>query len=647
VGHSGIAVWSLSADVRPQDDLHAYVTAGWRERTAIPAGEARVDTFIELSLQAEDQLRELITEEAGDDREARRLGDFFRSFLDEARIEQLGLQPLAGQLDLVRRISDLSGLSAALGALRAEGVEGLFTFDVAIDSKQSERFLAHLGQSGLGLPDESYYRGDTFETERAAYGVHVGRMLELAGLPGTAADRIVALETRLAGHHWDVVRKRDASASYNKYSRAELAKATPSIDWDAWLAGAGLPHDCLAEVIVRQPSYLQALTDLLVEIPLDQWREWLSWRVVRTAAPLLGAAFVEEDFAFNGRVLTGASEPRVRWKRGLSVVETAMGSALGRRYAERHFPPAAKTRMTELVDNLIEAYRQRITALDWMSPATKTRALEKLDRFVVKIGYPEVWTDYSGLKIAADDLVGNVRRAAADQLRRAVERLGRPADRRIWTFMDPQWVNAYSNARWNEIIFPAAILQPPFFDPDADDAVNYGAIGAVIGHEIGHGFDDQGSRYDGSGNLANWWTDADRQEFEARTRRLIGQFDGLEPAGTPGHGVNGELTLGENIGDLGGLSVAHTAYRISLGGAEAPVLDGLTGDQRFFVAWAQIWRHKARPAEEIRLLTVDPHSPPAFRTNVIVRNLDEFHQAFEAGPGDAMWLDPAERISIW
>jgi len=299
------------------------------------------------------------------------------------------------------------------------------------------------------------------------------------------------------------------------------------------------------------------------------------------------------------------------------------------------------------VENLIEAYRQRITALDWMSPETKERALDKLSRFVVKIGYPEVWPDYSQLEIRRDDLAGNVRRAAADELRRAVQRLGRPADRRIWTFMDPHWVNAYSNARWNEIIFPAAILQPPFFDLTADDAANYGAIGAVIGHEIGHGFDDQGSKYDGSGNLANWWTDADRSEFEARTGRLVDQFEGLEPAGAPGHGVNGRLTLGENIGDLGGLSVAYTAYRLSLVGAEAPVLDGLTGDQRFFIAWAQIWRHKARTAEQIRLLAVDPHSPPEFRTNVIVRNLAEFYRAFEVGPADALWLDPAERVSIW
>ncbi|MFI5732907.1 M13 family metallopeptidase [Kribbella sp. NPDC051587] len=642
---SGIDVWSLSGEVRPQDDLHEYVTEGWQARTEIPADQARMDTFVELSLQAEENLQVIVAEAAGGDAEARQVADLLQSFLAEDTIEQLELRPLIEQLGLVDQVTDLSSLLQVLGRLRTEGVDGLFTCDVAIDAKNSERFLIHLGQSGLGLPDESYYRENGFETERTAYVAHVARMLELAELPA-AADRIVALETRLAEQHWDVVAKRDATASYNKFDRAGLAELA-GLDWAAWLAGAGIASEAFAEVIVRQPSYLSAVAKLLSEVPLGQWKEWLTWRVVKTAAPLLGAAFVEENFAFYGRTLTGATEPRARWKRGLDIVETAMGSALGRLYAERHFPPAAKLRMTELVDNLIEAYRQHITALDWMSPQTKERALDKLGRFVVKIGYPEVWTDYARLEIRPDDLAGNVRRAAADHLRRSMERLDRPADRRVWTFMDPHWVNAYSNARWNEIIFPAAILQPPFFDLEADDAANYGAIGAVIGHEIGHGFDDQGSKYDGSGNLANWWTDADRYEFEARTRRLVDQFDGLEPAGAPGHGVSGALTLGENIGDLGGLAVAHTAYRLSLGGAEAPVLDGLSGDQRFFIAWAQIWRSKARTAEEIRLLAVDPHSPPQFRTNVIVRNLDAFYSAFEVGPADALWLDPAERVSIW
>lgn len=649
---AGIDISDLSTTVRAQDDLYRYANGPWLDRTEIPADKAIYGAFHALWDTAEQDVRAIVEKTASADHpagsEARKIGDLFTSFMDEETIERLGAGPIADQLELVAAIQDVTGLVAALGTLELQGVSGIFYYGTDVDAKKSDEYVVYMSQGGIGLPDEAYYREDSFASERTAYVAHVARMLELAGIAdaGAAAERILAVETRLAAGHWDRVKNRDVTATYNKIDRARLEDLTPGVDWSAWLTNAGVPADAFAQLVVRQPDYLTAAAAALQEIELAHWKEWLSWRVVHSAAPLLSKAFVDENFDFYGKTLTGAPELRERWKRGLNVVDSALGEAVGQLYVAEHFPPAAKARMVELVANLVEAYRQRIDALDWMSPDTRQRALEKLDSFTPKIGYPDKWKDYSALEIKPDDLVGNVRRSVAVETARDLAKLGQPVDKTEW-LMTPQTVNAYYNPRMNEIVFPAGILQPPFFDLDADDAVNYGAIGSVIGHEIGHGFDDQGSKYDGAGNINDWWTDEDRAAFEQRTAKLVAQYNVLEPKDAPGHTVNGELTLGENIGDLGGLSIGYVAYVLSLNGADFPTIDGLTGPQRFFLAWAMGWSTKAREAEAIRRLAIDPHSPPEFRCNAVVRNIDEFHAAFDVTEADTMWLAPEDRVRIW
>jgi putative endopeptidase len=649
---AGIDPSDLSDTVRPQDDLYRYANGTWLASHEIPADKAIYGAFHALWDTAEANVRTIVEKTAAAEHpegsEARKIGDLYNSFLDSDRIEALGADPIADQLELVSSVKDLNGFVAALGALELQGVPGVFHYWVDADAKDSEQYIVYVMQGGLSLPDESYYREDTFAAERTAFLAHVARMLELVGLPDPegSAMRIMALETRLAASHWDRVKDRDVTRTYNKLDRAALENLTPGFDWSRWLPAAGIPESAFAELVVREPDFLTAAAEALQEIDLEHWKEWLRWRIVHSAAPLLSSAFVDENFSFYGRTLTGAPELRERWKRGLGTVESALGEAVGQLYVAEFFPPVAKARMVELVANLVEAYRQRIEALDWMSPETRQRALDKLSRFTPKIGYPDKWRDYSKLEVSADDLVGNVRRSVAVETARDLAKLGQPVDRDEWQ-MTPQTVNAYYNPPMNEIVFPAGILQPPFFGLDADDAVNYGAIGAVIGHEIGHGFDDQGSKYDGAGNLNDWWTDDDRAAFEERTDKLVEQYNQLEPREAPGHHVNGALTLGENIGDLGGLSIAYTAYQISLGGEEAPVVNGLTGPQRFFLSWAHAWSTKTREAEVIRRLALDPHSPPEFRCNAVARNIDEFHAAFEVTEDDKMWLALEDRVRIW
>ena len=454
----------------------------------------------------------------------------------------------------------------------------------------------------------------------------------------------MAVETALAKNHWDRVKSRDRTLTYNKLDRAGLEALTPGFDWSSWWKEYGAkPVD---EVVVRQPDYFKALAKLLDSIPLADWKTWLKWQVLLDAAPLLSKPFVQENFEFFGKTLTGTPGIRPRWQRSVAAVERAMGEAVGKLYVSKHFPPEAKSRMKDLVANLIAAYREDIAHLEWMSPDTRTRALEKLSKFTAKIGYPDKWRDSQALEIRRDDLVGNMRRAAAFETAYRLAKLGKPVDRSEWG-MTPQTVNASYNPGINEILFPAAILQPPFFDMEVDDAVNYGAIGAVIGHEIGHGFDDQGSKFDGEGNMVNWWTDPDRKEFEKRAKMLIDQYSAFEPVQLPGQKVNGALTIGENIGDLGGLSIAYKAYRRALQGRDAPVIDGLTGDQRFFIGWAQAWRIKARDAEVARRLATDPHSPAEFRCNGVLRNMPEFYEAFGVKDGDKLWLPADRRVRIW
>ena len=464
------------------------------------------------------------------------------------------------------------------------------------------------------------------------------------------AARIVALETTLAAAHWDVVRRRDADLSYNLRSFADLSGTAPGFDWSGWIAALGVTPEKIAELVVRQPDYLSAFAELWSGADFADWQDWARWRLIRARAAILTDELVEEEFSFYGRTLSGTEEIRERWKRAVSLVEGLMGDAVGRLYVQHHFPPQAKARMDILVANLREAYRVSISDLEWMTPETRRRALAKLDRFTAKIGYPKHWRDYAALHITRDDLYGNVIRGHEVEFDREVAKLGGPVDRDEW-FMTPQTVNAYYNPGMNEIVFPAAILQPPFFDADADDAANYGGIGAVIGHEIGHGFDDQGSKYDGDGNLVDWWTDADRTEFTARTTKLIEQYDAYVPrdleARDEAPHVQGAFTVGENIGDLGGLSIALLAYQLSLGGREAPVIDGLTGVQRVLFGWSQVWRTKSRAAEAVRRLAVDPHSPPEFRCNGVVRNIDAFYDAFDVSEDDALYLDPQQRVRIW
>ncbi|GAA1572287.1 M13 family metallopeptidase [Kribbella hippodromi] len=649
---AGIDGAGAAGAVRPQDDLYRFVNGAWLAEHEIPADKAIHGAFHALWDTAEQDVRAIVekTVAAGHPAgsEPRKIADLYTSFMDTETIERLGAAPIADQLALVRSATDASALAGVLGQLELQGVPGVFHYWVDADAKKSDENIVYLTQGGLSLPDESYYREDNFAELRTAFVAHVAKMLELAGAadPAGAAARILELETRLAGAHWDRVKDRDVQLTYNKLDRAGLEELTPGLEWKTWLAGAGVPESAFADVVVREPDFLTAAAAALQEIEPSRWQEWLTWRVVHSAAPLLSQAFVDENFAFYGKTLTGAPELRDRWKRAVGSVEQALGEALGKLYVAEHFPPDAKARMVDLVQNLVAAYRQRIEALDWMGPDTRQRALEKLGTFVPKIGYPDEWKDYSALEVDPGDLFGNVRRSVAVETERDLAKLGKPVDRNEWR-MTPQTVNAYYNPRMNEIVFPAGILQPPFFDLAADDATNYGAIGAVIGHEIGHGFDDQGSRYDGDGNLNDWWTDQDRAAFEQRTDKLVAQYDLLEPAETPGQKVNGKLTLGENIGDLGGLSIAYVAYQLSLDGAEDETIDGRTGSERFFAAWAHAWATKTRPEEAARRLTIDPHSPPEFRCNAVVKNIDEFHTTFSTTPEDAMWLAPDDRVRIW
>ncbi|MFC5502310.1 M13 family metallopeptidase [Lysinimonas soli] len=647
---SGIELDELDPAIRPQDDLFRHVNGKWIARTEIPSDKARYGSFYILAEQAEQAVREIIeqaqTAEPGS--EARKIGDLYASFMDESRIEQLGLTPLAADLEAVEAIDSIPALLAELGRLERLGTSGFVQAFVDNDPGDPERYLVFLEQGGIGLPDESYFREEKFAEIRTAYLAFLEKMFDLAGLsePAVRAARVFGLETELAAHHWDNVRTRDSQATYNPLPWVEvekLAGAAPLVDW---LDALDVPTGSFDELVVREPSFVEGLGSLLTDDRLASWTDWLRWQIIHSAAPYLSREVVDANFDFYGKTLTGTPELRARWKRGVSVAEGAMGEAIGKIYVERHFSPAAKTAMDALVAKLIEAYRESITNLDWMTEPTRARALDKLSKFTPKIGYPVKWRDYSSLTILPDDLIANVRATTEFEFQRELGKIGKPLDRDEW-FMTPQTINAYYNPGFNEIVFPAAILQYPFFDEPREAAANFGAIGAVIGHEIGHGFDDQGSQYDGDGRLTNWWTEADRTAFEERTKALIAQYDALAPKALPEHHVNGALTIGENIGDLGGLAIAWKAYLLWLDGAEPPVIDGLTGAERFFLSWAQAWQAKLRDEEALRLLSIDPHSPNEFRCNQIVRNIDEFATEFGLSASDALWLPPEERVRIW
>jgi putative endopeptidase len=655
---SGIDLSYIAAGTRPQDDLFGHVNGHWLAEYEIPADRATDGAFRLLFDRAEEQVRDLIVEASeaaaqngGQGTDQQRIGDLYASFLDEDAVERRGLQPLLDELASIDEAADATELAATVGALQRTGVGGGVAMYVDTDAKNSARYLVHVTQSGIGLPDESYFRDEQHAAVLAAYPEHIARMFGLvfgsSGDHAETATRIVALETKLAAAHWDVVKRRDADLTYNLRTFTELQTEGKGFDWTGWVSALGGRSREFSELIVRQPDYLTAFAALWASEDLQDWKSWARWRVIRARASWLTDDLVAADFAFYGRVLTGAEQIRDRWKRAVSLVESLMGDAVGKLYVQRHFPPGAKTRIDGLVENLQAAYRLSISDLDWMTPQTRERALTKLGKFTAKVGYPEKWRDYAKLVIDRSDLYGNYQRGYAVTHDRELAKLGGPVDRDEW-FMTPQTVNAYYNPGMNEIVFPAAILQPPFFDPGADDAANYGGIGAVIGHEIGHGFDDQGAKYDGDGNLVDWWTDADRTEFGARTKALIEQYEAFTPRGLDaGHHVNGAFTVGENIGDLGGLSIALLAYQLSLNGQPAPVIDGLTGVQRVFYGWAQVWRTKSREAEAVRRLAVDPHSPPEFRCNGVIRNMDAFYQAFDVAEDDALFLGPDSRVKIW
>ncbi|WP_210000505.1 M13 family metallopeptidase [Mycolicibacterium frederiksbergense] len=654
---SGIDLRFVDSEVRPQDDLFGHVNGRWLDEYDIPADRATDGAFRTLADRAEEQVRDIITSASAQDGpdaarssgslDATRIGDLYASFMDTDTVARVGVAPLLAELATIAAAPDREALALVLGRLQRTGIGGGTGVYVDTDSKDSTRYLLHMSQSGLGLPDESYYRDAGHAEILAAYPAHIARMFTLVhgeGDHAATADRIVALETKLAAAHWDVVKRRDADLTYNLRAFTELAGEAPGFDWSGWVGALGAAPE---EVVVRQPDYLTAFAALWSGEALEDWKLWLSWRVISSRASLLTDELVAENFAFYGKTLSGTEAIRDRWKRGVGLVESLMGDAVGKLYVERHFPPEAKTRMDELVANLREAYRVSITNLAWMTPETRERALAKLDKFTPKIGYPARWRDYSALVVDRTDLYGNYQRGYALEYDRDLAKLGGPVDHDEW-FMTPQTVNAYYNPGMNEIVFPAAILQPPFFDAGADDAANYGGIGAVIGHEIGHGFDDQGAKYDGDGNLVDWWTDADRTEFGQRTTALIDQYETFSPRSLDSsHHVNGAFTVGENIGDLGGLSIALLAYELSLAGEEPPVIDGLTGVQRVLFGWAQVWRTKSRDAEAIRRLATDPHSPPEFRCNGVIRNIDAFYDAFEVGTDDALYLEPERRVRIW
>ncbi len=636
----------MNPDIRPQDDLFGHVNGTWLDTVEIPSDRSSWGPFVQLADVAEEQVRTIIEDlaEAAPDpaTEPGKIAALYASFMDEDAVNARGIEPVRPMLHAIAGLRDVRDLAALVGELERVGGAGLFGSYVDTDSRNSDRYIVNVVQGGLGLPDESYYRDEKFAEIREKYVAYLTRLLGLADHPDAAgaAARILAIDTRLAQGHWERAETRDVQKTYNLKTFAELQELAPAFDWHAYVRNLGGTDETVAEVCLRQPSYLQHLSTVLTQVPIEEWRDWMVSRVLRSCAPYLTDELVETNFDFYGRTLSGTPELRARWKRGVSLVEGALGEAVGREYVARHFPPRAKRMMDELVDNLLEAYRQSIAALDWMTEETKERAYEKLATFRPKIGYPEKFRDYSALVISADDLLGNVQAAAAFETDRQLAKIGSPVDRDEW-FMLPQTVNAYYNPGTNEICFPAGILQKPFFSPDADEAENYGGIGAVIGHEIGHGFDDQGAQYDGAGNLNDWWTPADKAAFEVKSKALITQYDGFSPRALPGEFVNGSLTVGENIGDLGGLTIGHKAYLLARGGQVTA-----EESQRLFLNWAYCWRTKRRKEQEQQYLTVDPHSPPEFRAN-IVRNLDEFHTAFGTVEGDQLWLDPEDRVRIW
>ncbi|AZP14375.1 M13 family metallopeptidase [Undibacterium parvum] len=653
---SGLELQWLDKNVRPQDDFFQFMSGKWLATVEIPADRARFGSFDQLRDLSEQRSFDIIKNLAADSKlqagtNQKKIADLYNSFMDETRAESLDIQPLQGEFARIDGFNNKAEMPALMAHLAKRGVALPLQAGINQDARDSSVYAVYLNQGGLGLPDRDYYlKQDDAKLKgfRAAYIKHIASMLSMAKVSSedtaekTALD-IMALETAIAKIQWSKVENRNPVKTYNKTEIAKLTELLPNFDWNAYFASAG-SKDKMSYVIVRQPDYLTGLAQIIADTPLATWQAYFKWQTLNAYAPFLSKRFVDQDFAFSSVTLRGIPTNQARWKRGVARIEEGMSEALGELYVEKHFPPEYKAKMQALVSNLMLAYQQSIQTLSWMGDDTKKEALAKLAKFTPKIGYPDQWRDYSKLEIAKDDLVGNIMRGRELEYQRQLAKLGKPVSRQEWG-MSPQTVNAYYNSRQNEIVFPAAILQPPFFNAKADDAVNYGGIGAVIGHEISHGFDDSGSQSDGDGNLRDWWSKDDKANFGKLTSALVAQYSAYSPL--PGYQLNGALTLGENIADNSGLAIAYKAYQISLGGKAAPVIDGYTGNQRLFMGWGQVWRGKAREAEAIRLIATDPHSPAMFRGNGPLTNLPEFYSAFGVKPGDKMYVAPEQRTTIW
>ncbi|MGB5486968.1 MAG: M13-type metalloendopeptidase [Lysobacterales bacterium] len=648
---SGIDQSDFSETVRPQDDFFDYVNGPWVENTEMPGDRARWGTFDALREQSDKDIRTLVeevsvAEDVEDGSATQKIRDFYNSYMDVETTTRVGAEAIRAELDEIAAANSLDDIYRLFSTLGVYGVDSPMGGYIFSDEKDPNTNVVYIAQAGITMPDRDYYLKDDeqFVKGRQLYLDYVANVFTQAGIENGAekAENLLALETRLAEVQWTKEENRNPVKTYNPKTLTELKEMAPKINWDITFEAAGIP--ARDRYIVSQPSFFAAADDIIADADLDLLKDYLTFQTLSSFSPVLGDDYFKLWFGFFREGLSGVSEPRPQWKRAVTSINGNMGELLGQLYVERHFQPEAKARMDTLIQNLIKAYEKSIIELDWMSEETKQQALVKLSKFTPKIGYTDDWRDYSKMDITAGDLVGNMKSAAEFEYNRNLNKLDSPVDKGEW-FMNPQTVNAYYNPVWNEIVFPASILQPPFFNVEADDAVNYGGIGAVIGHEIGHGFDDQGRQYDGDGNLSDWWTEEDAEKFDVRKNALATQYDGYVVI--DGLTINGQFTSGENIGDLGGLSIAYLAYKMSLGGKEAPVIDGLTGDQRFFLGWAQVWRSKARDAEAKRLLTIDPHSPPKFRANGAAVNVPAFYAAFDVKEGDGMYLAPEDRVKIW
>jgi putative endopeptidase len=647
---SGIDTQYMDTTIKPGDDFFRYMNGKWLDETEIPADKSNYGGFIILGDEAQENVKVIIEESSNGDfakgTDEQKVGDLYKSFLNTEARNTRGMGPLQPELARINALSSHDDVTRYFARASIYGVSVPMDLQQLVDWNDPTRYSMIITQGGLGLPDREYYlKEDARSAElRAAYVAHVEKMFGLAGLPNgaAAAEAVMALEMRLAEKQMSKEEARNRARNYQTVAREALDETMPQLDWDAYLAEFGIPE--IDSVVLYMKDYLGELDGIIRSTDLDTWKTYLSWRVLGSSATLLTEQLDKENFEFFGKTLSGTEEQQEMWRRGTALVSGNLGEVVGKVYVARHFPPEAKERMETLVANLINAYEKSIKELDWMSDATKAEALRKLSKFTPKVGYPDEWRDYSALEIEADDLFGNLVRAAEAEHLRQLNRHGGPVNRGEWG-MTPQTVNAYYSPALNEIVFPAAILQPPFFNLAADDAVNYGAIGAVIGHEIGHGFDDQGSTFDGDGKLRNWWTDADRAEFKKRTDKLAAQYNEFAPF--EDLNVNGEFTLGENIGDLGGISIGLLAYKMSLAGKEAPVIDGMSGVQRVFLGYAQVWRRKYRDEELRRRIATDPHAPSEYRANGAVRNVPEFYEAFDVQQGDALYLAPEDRVKIW